>query len=182
MGQGDRVLIVGAGALSGLSSPSGRRLGAGGVAVTDIHCHQQARAMDVGARSFVTADPDQAANIETAFGDPPDIVFECVGRPGLIDHCMGLVRTRGKVVVLGLCTPRDHLDSFRAISKEVSVIMSVSFDMKEFATAINALDSGRYAPQNLISDTVSLADLPPVFEALRKRTSQCKVLVDPFGS
>ncbi|CDZ71627.1 Hypothetical protein NGAL_HAMBI2610_32430 [Neorhizobium galegae bv. orientalis] len=95
---------------------------------------------------------------------------------------MGLVRTRGKVVVLGLCTPRDHLDSFRAISKEVSVIMSVSFDMKEFATAINALDSGRYAPQNLISDTVSLADLPPVFEALRKRTSQCKVLVDPFGS
>src|SRR5690349_18991019 len=39
-------------------------------------------------------------------GSEPDIVFECVGKPGVIDHCIGLVRRRGKVVVLGLCAPR----------------------------------------------------------------------------
>lgn len=60
--------------------------------------------------------------------------------------------------------------------------MSVFFNMHEFATAIDALDAGRYAPQNLISDTVSLTELPDAFEALRKRTTQCKVLVDPFST
>lgn len=182
MGPGDRVLIVGAGAIGLAVAFWARRLGAGAVAVTDIHRHQEARAMDVGASAFITADPDQAANVDAALGGPPDIVFECVGKPGLIDHCIGLVRPRGKVVVLGLCTARDHLDSFRAISKEVNVIMSVFFDMHEFAAAIDALDSGRYAPQNLISETISLNDLPRVFETLRKRTTQCKVLVDPFGA
>lgn len=181
MGPGDRVLIVGAGAIGLAVAFWARRLGAGAVAVTDIHRHQEERAMDLGASAFVTADPDQAAKVDAALGGPPDIVFECVGKPGLIDHCIGLVRPRGKVVVLGLCTARDHLDSFRAISKEVNVIMSVFFDMHEFTAAIDALDSGRYAPQNLISETISLNDLPRVFETLRKRTTQCKVLVDPFG-
>jgi hypothetical protein len=33
----------------------------------------------------------------------------------------------------------------------------------------------------MITDTVSLENMPPAFEALRRRTSQCKVLVKPEG-
>ena len=51
----------------------------------------------------------------------------------------------------------------------------------EFSSAIDALEGGRFAPQALISDTISLAELPTAFEALRQRTTQCKVLVDPFA-
>ena len=119
-----------------------------------------------------------AARVALACGGAPDIVFECVGKVGLIDHCIDLVRPRGTVAVLGLCTAPDRLDSFRAISKEVNVIMSVFFDMHEFVASIDALDAGRFAPQTLISDTVSLLHMPPAFEALRRRTTQCKVLVD----
>jgi (R,R)-butanediol dehydrogenase/meso-butanediol dehydrogenase/diacetyl reductase len=182
MQQGDKVLIVGAGAIGLAVAFWARRLGAGRVAVTDLTSFQEQRAMELGASAFVTSDAELQQNIEAALGGPPDIVFECVGKPGLIDHCIGLVRPRGKVVVLGLCTPRDHLDSFRAISKEVTIIMSVFFNMHEFQTAIDALDSGRYAPQHLISETVGLAEMPSAFEALRRRTTQCKVLIDPFGS
>lgn len=181
MQQGDKVLVVGAGAIGLAVAFWARRLGAGKVAVTDLHTYQEERAMALGANAFVQADAEQSPNVAKALGGAPDIVFECVGKPGLIDHCIGLVRPRGKVVVLGLCTPRDHLDSFRAISKEVTIIMSVFFTMHEFATAIDALDSGRYAPQNLITETVSLGSMPGAFEALRRRTTQCKVLVDPFG-
>jgi (R,R)-butanediol dehydrogenase/meso-butanediol dehydrogenase/diacetyl reductase len=181
MKQGDRVLIVGAGAIGLAVAFWARRLGAGRVAVTDLHTFQEERALDLGATAFIKSDADQSANVEMALGGKPDIVFECVGKPGLIDHCIGLVRPRGKVVVLGLCTPRDHLDSFRAISKEVTIIMSVFFNMHEFQTAIDALDSGRYAPQHLITETVPLADMPGAFEALRRRTTQCKVLIDPFA-
>jgi threonine dehydrogenase-like Zn-dependent dehydrogenase len=83
--------------------------------------------------------------------------------------------------VLGLCTAPDYMDSFRAISKEVTITMSVFFGMHEFAHAIEALDGGRYGSRHLISDTVDLETLPAVFEGLRLRTTQCKVLIDPFA-
>lgn len=181
MKQGDRILIVGAGAIGLAVAFWAHRMGAGSVVVTDLANYQQQRAQELGADSFILSGPEMKEEIKSAAGADPDIVFECVGKPGLIDHCVDLVRPRGKIVVLGLCTAPDHMDSFRAISKEVTIVMSVFFNMHEFATAIEALDSGRYAPQHLISDTVEIDNMPDAFEALRKRTTQCKVLVDPFS-
>lgn len=179
MKPGDRVLIVGAGAIGLAVAYWARRMGAGCVVAADLHDHQRDRAMDLGATGFVVSGPDGPTRIAEACGGAPDIVFECVGKVGLIDHCIDLVRPRGRVCVLGLCTGTDRLDSFRAITKEVNVIMSVFFDMHEFATAIDALDTGRYAPQHLVSDTVSLQQAPAAFEALKNRTTECKVLIAP---
>lgn len=120
--------------------------------------------------------------VAKACGGAPDIVFECVGKIGLIDHCIDLVRPHGTVCVLGLCVGTDTLDSFRAISKEVNIVMSVFFNMHEFTTAIDALESGRFAPQALVSEVVTLETAPVAFEALKKRTTQCKVLIAPHGA
>lgn len=181
MKPGNTVLIVGAGAIGLAVAFWARRQGARKVVLADLSGYQAERAMTLGASDYVISGPDMADRVAAACGGPPDIVFECVGRPGMIDHCISLVRPRGKVVVLGLCTAPDHLDSFRAISKEVTIVMSVFFNMHEFANAIDALDTGRFAPQNLISDVVGLQAMPVAFEALRQRTTQCKVLVDPFA-
>lgn len=179
MQPGANVVVVGAGAIGLAVAFWARRMGAAKVVVVDMHDHQRERAMDLGATEFLISGPDLEARMTEACGAAPEIVFECVGKPGLIDHCIGLVAPRGRVVVLGLCTGPDHMDSFRAISKEVEIVMSVFFTMPEFELAIRALDAGTYAPQHLISDTVSLAAMPDAFEALRNRTTQCKVLIDP---
>lgn len=179
MKPGARVLVVGAGAIGLAVVYWARCMGAGYVVAADLHDHQRDRAMDLGATGFVISGPDMAQRVAAACGGAPDIVFECVGKVGLIDHCIDLVRPRGTVCVLGLCTGTDRLDSFRAISKEVTVIMSVFFDMHEFANAIDALDTGRYAPQHLVSGTVSLQEAPTAFEALKNRTTECKVLIAP---
>lgn len=181
MKPGDSVLIVGAGAIGLAVAFWARRQGARRVVLADLADLQAERAMSLGATGFVVSDEEVASKVAMACDGAPDIVFECVGRPGMIDHCISLVRPRGKVVVLGLCTTPDHMDSFRAISKEVTIVMSVFFSMHEFANSIDALDSGRFAPQNLVSDRVGLKDMPSAFEALRQRTTQCKVLVDPFA-
>jgi 2-desacetyl-2-hydroxyethyl bacteriochlorophyllide A dehydrogenase len=182
MKPGDRVLVVGAGAIGLAIAFWARRLGAREVVVADLHRLQEDRARALGATAFLVSDSELPARLEERFPGGPDIVFECVGKPGLIDLCVSLVRPRGKVAVLGLCTAPDHMDSFRAISKEVDILMSVFFDMHEFTRAIEALDRGEYAPQTLISDTIGLDDTPAVFEALRKRTTQCKVMIDPFAA
>lgn len=152
------------------------------MSVVDLHDYQQDRAQNLGAANFIVSGPDMEARVASACGGAPNIVFECVGAVGLIDHCIELVRPQGTVCVLGLCTGTDKMDSFRAISKEVHIVMSVFFDMHEFAVALDALDAGRYAPQALISDIVSLEDFSDSFEDLRQRTHQCKVLLMPFKS
>ncbi|WP_417268097.1 zinc-dependent alcohol dehydrogenase [Celeribacter baekdonensis] len=182
MRPGATVAIVGAGAIGLAVAFWARRMGASRVVVVDMHDHQRDRAMQLGATDFIISDPDLAHTLTQACGGSPEMVFECVGKPGLIDHCVDLVAPRGKVVVLGLCTAPDHMNSFRAISKEVEIVMSVFFNMSEFEMAIRALDAGTYAPQHLISDTVTLAEMPAAFEALRQRTTQCKVMVDPSAT
>jgi 2-desacetyl-2-hydroxyethyl bacteriochlorophyllide A dehydrogenase len=180
MRPGDRVLVVGAGAIGLAVAFWARRLGAAEVIVADLHALQEDRAMSLGATVFLLSGESLAPRVSERCPGGPDIVFECVGKPGLIDFCISLVRPRGKVAVLGLCTAPDHMDSFRAISKEVEIVMSVFFDMSEFVRAIDALEADRFPPQGLITDTIGLDAVPVAFEALRRRTTQCKVLIDPF--
>jgi 2-desacetyl-2-hydroxyethyl bacteriochlorophyllide A dehydrogenase len=182
MKPGDRVLIVGAGAIGLAVAFWARRLGASEVILADLHKLQEGRAMALGATEFFLSGEGLDQRLQERCPGNPDIVFECVGKAGLIDFCVSLVRPRGKVAVLGLCTAPDHMDSFRAISKEVDILMSVFFDMHEFTRAIDALNEEKYAPQHLISDTIALESVPTVFESLRTRTTQCKVLIDPSAS
>ena len=68
-------------------------------------------------------------------GRQPDIVFECVGKKGLIDFACRLVRVHGTVVGVGLCVGGDEWDPFAALSKEIQIVFAVFFTMAEFETA-----------------------------------------------
>ena len=65
------------------------------------------------------------------------------------------------------------------LSKEVRLITSAFFTRQEYEEALDALDAGAAEPRALVTDTISLADTPARFEALRKRTHECKVLIAP---
>ncbi len=177
MRPGAKVLILGAGPIGLLVAFWARRLGASEVIVADLNRHQEARAAAMGATGFAISGSGLAEELPDLIGGAPDIVFECVGKRGLIDAAIGLVRLHGTVVGVGLCVGGDEWDAFRAISKEVSIVMSVFFNMAEFSAAIDALGGGRFRPQALITERIGLDRLPDTFEALRRRTTQCKVLV-----
>jgi (R,R)-butanediol dehydrogenase/meso-butanediol dehydrogenase/diacetyl reductase len=179
MKPGDTVLILGAGPIGLVTAFWARRLGAGAVIVADLNRHQEARAAAVGATGFAVSGPGLEAEVAAQIGARPDIVFECVGKRGLIDFACRLVRVHGTVVAVGLCVGGDEWDPFAALSKEISVVFAVFFTMAEFATAIDALGPGRFRPQALITDRIGFAAVPDTFEALRRRTTQCKVLIAP---
>jgi (R,R)-butanediol dehydrogenase/meso-butanediol dehydrogenase/diacetyl reductase len=81
--------------------------------------------------------------------------------------------------MLGLCTAMDSLVPFRAVSKEVRFQTAAFFTMGQYQAALDALDGGHAPPHAMITDTVALAAMPAAFEALRRRTTQCKVMVRP---
>ena len=114
-----------------------------------------------------------------ALGGKADIVFECVGLPGLIAQAVDQVRIKGTVLILGLCSRPDSFIPFVALSKEVRLQTSAFFKRQEYETALDALDSGAAEPRLLVTETVKLDAVPAMFESLRKRTHQCKVLIAP---
>jgi (R,R)-butanediol dehydrogenase / meso-butanediol dehydrogenase / diacetyl reductase len=176
---GDKVLILGAGPI-GLSVAFWcRRLGATDVVVQDISDYQQNRALEMGATGFSVDPANPIGDAERVLGGKADVVFECVGIPGLIEQAVSQVRNRGTVLLLGLCTKPDSFNSFAMLQKEVRLVTSAFFTRGEFEAALDVLDTGAAEPRALISDTISLDETPTRFEALRTRTHDCKVLIAP---
>jgi (R,R)-butanediol dehydrogenase / meso-butanediol dehydrogenase / diacetyl reductase len=176
---GNKVLILGAGPIGLAVAFWARRAGAAQVVIQDIATFQQDRALGMGATGFVADPADPINSAERALGGKADIVFECVGIPGLIEQAVAQVRNRGTILLLGLCTKPDTFNSFAMLSKEVRLITSAFFTRGEYEAALDALNAGAAEPRLLVTDTISLADTPALFEALRRRTHACKVLIAP---
>jgi (R,R)-butanediol dehydrogenase/meso-butanediol dehydrogenase/diacetyl reductase len=89
------------------------------------------------------------------------------------------VRAQGTILLLGLCTKPDTLHTFPMLSKEVKLVTSAFFTVPEYEEALAALDAGAIEPRLIVTETISLSDTPEVYESLKKRTEQCKVLIAP---
>ncbi len=176
---GDKVLVLGAGPIGLAVAFWARRFGAGRVVVQDLADWQRDRALLMGAHDFVVEPADHVGSADRALGGKADVVFECVGVPGLIAQAVDQVRNDGTITLLGLCTRPDSINSFAMLSKQVKLVTSAFFTRQEYEAALDALDRGAVEPRLLVTDTISLAATPDVFESLRKRTHQCKVLIDP---
>jgi (R,R)-butanediol dehydrogenase / meso-butanediol dehydrogenase / diacetyl reductase len=177
--KGDKVLILGAGPIGLAVAFWARRAGASGVVIQDIQDFQQDRALGMGASGFSVDPSDPIGGAERTLGGKADIVFECVGIPGLIEQAVSQVRNRGTILLLGLCTKPDTFNSFAMLSKEVRLITSAFFTRGEYEAALDVLDAGAAEPRMLVSDTIKLSETPQRFEALRTRSHDCKVLINP---
>jgi (R,R)-butanediol dehydrogenase/meso-butanediol dehydrogenase/diacetyl reductase len=177
---GANVLVVGAGPIGLVTTLWARFLGARAVVVSEKAAGRRALAEKLGATAVV--DP-AAANVASEFqrlaGGPPDVVFECVGVPGLLQQCIMLAAPRGRVVVVGVCMQPDTILPGTAIMKEVSVHFVLGYRKRDFQTTLDLLDAERIGCEGMITHVVDLDGLPDVFEALRQPTTQCKVMVEP---
>lgn len=176
---GDKVLVLGAGPIGLAIAFWARRFGAGRVVVQDLAEWQRNRALQMGAHDFVVDHGDPVGSAERALRGKADVVFECAGVPGLIAQAVDQVRNDGTITLLGLCTRPDSFNSFAMLSKQVKLVTSAFFTRQEYEAALDTLDRGAVEPRLLVTETISLEATPDVFESLRKRTHQCKVLINP---
>jgi (R,R)-butanediol dehydrogenase/meso-butanediol dehydrogenase/diacetyl reductase len=130
----------------------------------------------MGACAFVT-DP---AAVADALGGEPDVVYECVGKPGLLNQAVGIAAPRGHVVVLGFCTLPDQLDAVSCLLKEVSIGYSKTYTLADYIDVVRALEAGEAAPLAMVSRVAPLAELPTLMDAIRAGLPDCKIQVDPW--
>lgn len=176
---GSRVLVIGAGPIGLTTVFWARRFGAGRIAVTARSNRRAELACRMGAHVFVDPGEDLVRRVDKALNGPPDIVYECVGAPGLIGQALDHVRSRGTIIVQGACTDPDTLVPFGMIAKEVRVQGAIFYSLREFAYSAAVLAEEAGLLRMMVTDEIPLAALPQTFEDLRHRTHQCKVLVRP---
>lgn len=176
---GSKVLVIGAGPIGLTTVFWARRFGAGRIAVTARTDRRAELARKMGAHVFVDPGADLVRRTEEALGGPPDIVYECVGAPGLIGQALEQVRPRGTIVVQGACTDPDTMVPFGMVAKEVRVQGTIFYSLQEFTYSASVLAEETSRLRGMVTDEISLDALPQTFEDLRHRTHQCKVLVRP---
>ncbi len=124
----DRVLVIGGGNVGAAVTTWVRRFGAGEIVVSDPSPPRRESADAFGA----TAVHDPAAGAPEGLFD---VVFECVGMPGLVQSAMDAATVHGRVVVAGVCLGPDQISHIPAVMKEVRVSYAVYYRTREFAAA-----------------------------------------------
>lgn len=177
---GARVLVLGAGPIGLGVTQFALAAGAAAVVVSEPDPTRRQRAVALGATAAL--DPsagDIGAAVATQAGGPPEIVFECVGAPGLIRQCMDLVAVRGRVVVVGVYRHEDTIMPRIGIRKEVAVQFVLGYVAEDFRLVLDMLRGGRIQAAPLITAVIGLDEVPEMFELLRRPNPHAKVLIDP---
>jgi 2-desacetyl-2-hydroxyethyl bacteriochlorophyllide A dehydrogenase len=168
----DRVLVIGAGPVGLAVTLWARHMGARELVVSDPVAARREAAARFGATA--TADPATGD-----LGGPYDLVFECVGTPGMVATSVAEAAVHGRVIVAGVCTKPDPFIPVIAVMKELAMHFVVYYRRQDFAYVVDMLAQGRLDPRPLVTDRVGLDDFPTAFAALKHPSTQCKVLVEP---
>ena len=171
---GERVAVVGLGAVGLMALQAAIAFGAESVAVIEPLPERRALAMRLGADRHATA--EDAAALEA------DVAIECAGTPAAIETAIRALRTGGRAVVLGIGTRPATVPPLDLVVGEKSIIGSLSHVWDEdFRIALGLLGRGTVQAAPLISDRIPLsAAVSGGLALLRDEPAKhVKILVQP---
>ena len=177
---GDDVLVLGGGPVGAAVACWAKVLGAREVIVSDPVEHRRTLALALGATG--TIDP-AVEEVDAAFaklaGRAPRTVFECVGKEGMLQAAAGHAVRGGQILSAGMCMQPDPIMPLVMGVKELTIRFVSYYRHADFKMTCDMLGAGRIDASPMVTDRIGLDALPDAFEALRRPSTQCKVLVQP---
>jgi (R,R)-butanediol dehydrogenase/meso-butanediol dehydrogenase/diacetyl reductase len=176
----DRVAVLGAGPIGLAAVAWAVSIGVEVVVVSEPSALRRDLALGLGATAaFDPTDGPIATGVAEATGGGPTVVFECSGRPGLIEQAIELTAVDGRVVVVGICPQNDVIFPFWALSKELDVRFALYYGREDFTDTLDALDAHRLDARSMVTETIGLEELPERFARLERDPDAGKVIVRP---
>jgi (R,R)-butanediol dehydrogenase/meso-butanediol dehydrogenase/diacetyl reductase len=145
---GERVCVLGGGAVGLLAGQAARASGASEVGLVEPLPERRQIAVDVGMDWVEPLPPEEAQ---------ADLVLECSGNPDAIADAVRVCRTGGRVVLVGLYQRAVGFEFLSLVEHERELIGSMShvYD-DDFRAALALLGSGQVWVEPLVSDRVPL--------------------------
>ncbi len=179
MKPGDRVLVLGAGTIALCAIYWARRLGAGRIVAMSRSDRRAEMALKMGADAFVSYGENEHGEVAEALGGAPDVVFECVGVPGMLGKGIEHARLMGQVLSLGFGSAPDPVVPAVAGFKGVSLQFPTGYSLQDFSYTAQTMLDGHVDPKAMISNVVGLDDFAAMFGRLMGPNSENKVQLAP---
>ena len=201
MEKDDAPLVIGCGPV-GLAVIAALKLkGVHPIVAADFSPRRRALAQEMGAD--VVVDPREKSPYESwrelaAYRDParapqlppwmpgpalrPAVIFECVGVPGVIETIMAAAPAHARMVVVGVCMERDHIEPLFGINKELNLQFVLGYTGEEFADTLRNLAEGKVNGDPLVTGKVGVEGVAQAFEDLASPERHAKILVEPWRS
>jgi threonine dehydrogenase-like Zn-dependent dehydrogenase len=110
----------------------------------------------------------------------PQVIFECVGVPGMIQNVFQGAAQDARVIVVGVSMETDRQEPLIAIFKELNLQYVLGYTVDEFAVALKLLADGDVDGSAFITSKVGLAGVAGAFDELAKPQSQIKIMIEPW--
>ena len=182
VGAGDRVAVVGTGAVGLLVLQVARAAGAQVYAV-DRRQMSLDMAMQLGAEAAINSETADAAEALRghAEGDGADVVFDTAGAPTTPALAVELARSGGTVVAVAIYTSKPAFDFNTIVAKQIDFLGSMSYTMSEVKEAVGLVADGKVKTAPLASDVIGLDQVVDVGYArmLQPTKDFFRILVDP---
>jgi threonine dehydrogenase-like Zn-dependent dehydrogenase len=175
---GERVLVMGSGAIGLLTVLAARAAGAGEVVATYRYDHQAQAAEAIGAARVVRA---EEVSGEKGF----DVVVETVGgNAPTLGQALVAVRSGGRISVLGVFAQVAEINALALMLKEVTIVGGITYcrpgRRSDFDVALGILSADPERARALITHRLPLDQAGEAFAtAADKGTKSLKVHVTP---
>jgi (R,R)-butanediol dehydrogenase / meso-butanediol dehydrogenase / diacetyl reductase len=178
LGPGSTAIVMGAGPI-GLAVLTWAKGKGATVVVSELAEGRSELARKLGADVVINPkEQDPADKVRELTGRSPELIFECIGVKSTLGSAIDMIGPRGTIVVVGVCMEPDQIMPLKCIMKETAINFSLGYDRADFDDTIAALASGKIRPQPMVTDVISVDEVPAMFEALRRPGSRAKVLVE----
>lgn len=187
LSKGERVLVLGAGAVGLISLIAARSLGAGEIWITARHPHQAELARQLGATRVLREDEADPGSLDALSRQIDfDLIVESVGgQANTLVAAASAARPGARVAVLGLFTATPELPPLSLLLKELTLAWSNCYhrptgERSDFARAADIVDDERERLAMLITHEIPLDEVGRAFAiASNKRAGAVKVSVHP---
>ncbi|MEY3909020.1 MAG: hypothetical protein RLZZ90_927 [Actinomycetota bacterium] len=177
---GDKVLLIGSGAIGTFVLAGLRHLFEAEVAVLDFGGSRLERAARLGADHIIEVGENAEAKIREIFGDAGiDVVIEASGAPGQLPFAISLVKRGGTILQVGLPSGGQEIDVHKIVMSEINIQTTLAHVCdQDLGTALEILSTTPLA-EELVEGVYPLSEISHQLELLGTGKIEGKVLFDP---
>lgn len=179
--EGDTAVVIGLGPVGLMAVESCFALGAKTVYAIDPVAGRRAHAQRSGA---VVLEPQEAIPTvkEATSGRGADCVVEAVGHKGTVEQALKIVRSGGRVSVLGIVQGDGQVSARYIQMKGVQFFAGTASVVDTWDQLIDLIQNQKIAAEGLFSHHFSLAEGAQAYEVFNERGEDCLKLKIELGN
>ncbi|MCX7864148.1 MAG: zinc-binding dehydrogenase [Novosphingobium sp.] len=178
--RGDAALVIGCGAI-GLGVIAGLRImGIAPIVAADYQESRREQALRMGAH--IVVDPREISPYAPLpdFGNRQvNLVYECVGLPGMVQAIIDAIPFDGRIVMGGYCMEEERLFVFAAQNKRLTIQFAGGEEAQDMELAMRSIDNGSIDVAPWIGARIGLSRVAETMAAMSSPAAPVRTLVDP---